>query len=119
MESCQVNPRAIQRHKTRVLPRLKLSDPKTDLFLGANAMDAMLTYISLQHGFWEFNSILRVAMGAIGVGPTLLLKVAFCVGALWILRRTNKEYLLVPVSAALIIVALSNLTLMRLNGIEV
>ncbi len=119
MESCQVNPLATQRNKTRVLPRLKLSDPKTDLFLGANAMDAMLTYISLQHGFWEFNSILRVVMGSIGVGPTLLLKVAFCVAALWILRRTNKEYLLVPVSAALIIVALSNLTLMRLYGIEV
>ena len=105
----------------RGLSSLRLSDPKTDIFLAANVMDAVLTYIALQYGtqLTEFNSIIYAIMNAIGVGTTLFLKVVLCVGILWVLRKTKKEKLLVPLSLIFVIIALTNLMVIRLNGIEV
>ena len=84
-------------------------------------MDAVLTYIALQYGtqLTEFNSIIYTIMNAIGVGTTLFLKVVLCVGILWVLRKTKKEKLLVPLSLIFVIIALTNLMVIRLNGIEV
>ena len=84
-------------------------------------MDAVLTYIALQYGtqLTEFNSIIYAIMNAIGVGTTLFLKVVLCVGILWVLRKTKKEELLVPLSLIFVIIALTNLMVIRLNGIEV
>ena len=104
-----------------ILRQIRIADPKTDLFSGASALDAFLTYFALQQGeeVTEFNSILYAIMNTIGTGPALFLKVALCVGILWILRKTNKEKLLVPLSTVLVIVALSNLMVVRLQGIEI
>jgi len=84
-------------------------------------MDAVLTYIALQYGtqLTEFNSIIYTIMNAIGVGTTLFLKVVLCVGILWVLRKTKKEKLLVPLSLIFVVIALANLMVIRLNGIEV
>ena len=84
-------------------------------------MDAVLTYIALQYGtqLTEFNSIIYAIMNAIGVGTTLFLKVVLCVGILWVLRKTKKEKLLVPLSLIFVIVALANLMVIRLSGIKV
>lgn len=84
-------------------------------------MDAVLTYIALQYGtqLTEFNSIIYAIMNEIGVGTTLFLKVVLCVGILWVLRRTKKEKLLVPLSLIFVIIALTNLMVIRLHGIEV
>jgi len=105
----------------RVLGQLQLCDPKTDIFLAANVMDAMLTYVALQHGtqFTEFNSIVYAIMNTIGTGTALFLKVVLCIGILWILRKTKREDLLVPVSVVLVVVVLTNLMLIRAQGIEV
>lgn len=101
--------------------QLRLTDPKTDLFLGANVLDAFLTYYALETGTQatEFNGIIHTAMSTIGTGTTLFLKVMLCIGILWILRKTNKENLLIPLSAVLVMVALSNLMLMRVLGYQV
>lgn len=98
-----------------------LAELKTDIFLGANVMDALLTYFALQSGtcMMEFNSIIRTVMDTIGIGAALFLKVALCVGTLWILRKTRRENLLIPLSAILVLVALGNLLVMRLHGIEI
>ena len=105
----------------RILGRLRLSDYKTDIFLAANVMDAVLTYVALQHGtqLTEFNSIIYAIINTIGIGTTLFLKVVLCVGILWILRKTKKEKLLVPLSVVFVVVALSNLMMIRAQGIEV
>src|SRR3972149_655197 len=78
------------------LKHLRLADPKTDIFLAANVMDAVLTYVALQHGtlLTEFNSIIYAIMNTVGTGTALFLKVVLCVGILWILRKTKKENLL-------------------------
>lgn len=93
--------------------RMQLADPKTDLFLGANALDAVLTYLALAPGgstdLMEFNSILYALMTTFGVGYALLFKVVLCVGILWFLRKIKKEKLLVPLSAVFIVIALVNL----------
>ena len=104
-----------------LLRQVRLSDPKTDLFLGANVLDAFLTYYALEMGTQaeEFNGIIHAAMDTIGTGTTLLLKVILCVVILWLLRKTNKENLLVPLSAVLVVVALSNLMVMRVLGYQV
>ena len=104
-----------------LVSRMRLSDPKTDIFLAANVMDAALTYIALQQGtqLTEFNSILNATMNTIGTGSTLFLKVVLCIGILWVLRRTKKEKLLIPLSAVLVLVALANLMVIRAQGIEV
>jgi len=118
----QKNTTVGQRDDTRhILRRIRLTDPKTDLFLAANVVDAVLTYVALQRGaeLTEFNSIISAAMDTIGTGTTLFLKVALCVGILWILRKTKKEKLLIPLSAIFIVVALSNLFVARAHGIEV
>lgn len=108
------------RQASGVLGRLKLSDIKADIFLGANAMDAVLTYIALQYPhLTEFNSVMRVAMENLGLGPALLTKVLFSVGIVWAMRRLHREYLLVPLAIFFTLVALGNLTLMRLSGIGV
>jgi hypothetical protein len=105
----------------RMFHRLRLADPKTDLFLAGNVVDSLLTYIALQHGtqLTEFNSILYAVMNTIGVGTTLFLKVVLCVGILWILRIAKKENLLIPLAAAFVIVAMVNLAVIRLQGIAV
>jgi uncharacterized membrane protein len=105
----------------QTLSRMRLSDPKTDIFLAANVMDAVLTYVALQHGseLTEFNSILCAIMNTIGTGTTLFLKVVLCIGILWALRRTKKEKLLVPLAAILLAIALANLMVIRAHGIEV
>ena len=84
-------------------------------------MDAVLTYVALQHGtqLTEFNFIIYAIMNTIGTGTALFLKVVLCIGILWILRKTKKENLLVPVSVAFVIVALTNLMVIRAQGIEV
>ena len=84
-------------------------------------MDAVLTYLALQQGaeLTEFNSIINGIMNTIGIGTTLFLKVALCVGLLWILRKTKREKLLIPLSAIFIVIALSNLFVARAHGIEV
>ena len=104
----------------RILRRLRLADYKTDIFLSANVMDAVITYVALQHGtqLTEFNSILYGIMDTIGTGTTLFLKVVLCVLILWILRKTKKEKLLVPLAAFLVVVALTNLMVARLHGID-
>jgi inner membrane protein involved in colicin E2 resistance len=84
-------------------------------------MDAVLTYVAMQYGtqLTEFNSIIYAIMNTIGVGTTLFLKVVLCVGILWGLRKTKKEKLLVPLSLIFVAVALANLIVIRLNGIDV
>ena len=84
-------------------------------------MDAVFTYIALQDGtqLTEFNSIIYVIMNTIGIGTALLLKIVLCIGILWILRKTKRENLLVPLSAILAVVALTNLMVIRLQGIQV
>ncbi len=84
-------------------------------------MDAVLTYVALQHGtqLTEFNSVVYTIMGAIGTGTTLFLKVVLCIVILWILRKTKKENLLVPLSVVFVMVALTNLMVIRAQGIEV
>ena len=101
--------------------RWRLCDLKTDIFLAANVMDAVITYLALRQGrdVTEFNSILSGIMDTIGIGPTLLLKVVLCVGILWLLRKTKKERLLVPLSIVLAAVAISNLVVARAQGIPV
>ena len=103
-----------------VLKRLRLADYKTDIFLTANVMDAVFTYVALQQGtqLTEFNSILYLIMNTIGTGATLFLKVVLCVVILWLLRRTKKEKLLVPLAAIFVVVALTNLTVARLHGVD-
>ena len=103
-----------------VLRRLRLADYKTDIFLAANVMDAVFTYVALQEGaqLTESNSILYVLMNAIGIGATLFLKIVLCVVILWALRKAKKEKLLVPLAAILIVVALVNLMVARLHGID-
>ena len=104
-----------------MLKQIRLLDLKTDIFLAANVMDALLTYFALEGGgqVTEFNGILCGIMNTIGTGTTLFLKVVLCVGILWMLRKTGKENLLVPLSVVLVVVALSNLIVVRLQGIEV
>ena len=122
MESSQKNNRIAQkRNRHSILGRLRLSDPKTDIFLAANVMDSVLTHVALQHGtqLTEFNSIIYAIMNTIGTGITLLLKIVLCIGILWILRKTKRENLLVPLSAILAVVALTNLMVIRLQGIQV
>jgi len=106
---------------THLVGRLRLCDLKTDIFLAANVMDAVITYLALRQGrdVTEFNSILSGIMDTIGVGPTLLLKVILCVGVLWLLRKTKKEKLLVPLSMVFAAVAISNLVVARAHGIQV
>ena len=101
--------------------QIRLTDLKTDLFLAANVMDALLTYFALQEGdeVSEFNGIISGIMDTIGTGTTLFLKVILCIGILWILRKTKKEHLLVPLSAIFVIVALSNLMVIRMQGLEI
>ena len=100
---------------------LRLSDPKTDIYLAANVVDAVVTYVALQEGpqLTEFNSIVYAIMNLIGTGPTLFLKVLLCIAILWILRKTKREKLLVVISAIIAVIALSNLFVARLNGIEI
>ncbi|MBL7119514.1 MAG: hypothetical protein ISS53_02370 [Dehalococcoidia bacterium] len=122
MEMSQKSPPVEQRDDARhILRRIRLTDPKTDVFLAANVMDAVLTYLALQHGaeLTEFNSIINGIMNTIGIGTTLFLKVVLCVGLLWILRKTKREKLLIPLSAIFIVIALSNLFVARAHGIEV
>ena len=122
MELSQETSRIIQKGRTwGVLRRLRLADPKTDIFLAANVLDATLTYIALQHGaqLTEFNSIIYAVMNTIGTGPTLFLKVVLCVIVLWILRKTGKGKILIPLAIILVLVALTNLLVIRLHGIEV
>ncbi len=104
-----------------ILGRLRLCDPKTDIFLAANVMDAVLTYVALQYGtqLTEFNSIIYAVMEAVGIGTALFLKVVLCVAILWILRKTKREGLLVPVSVVFTLVALTNLMVIRAHGMEV
>jgi len=104
-----------------MLRRLRLSDYKTDIFLAANVMDAVLTYVALQHGtqLTEFNSIIYGIMNTVGTGTALFLKVVLCIVIIWVLRITNKESLLVPLSIILLVVALTNLIVMRAHGLEV
>ncbi len=104
-----------------MLRRIRLSDYKTDIFLAANVMDSFLTYVALQYStqLAEFNSIMYGIMNTIGIGPALFLKIVLCLGVLWILRKTRKEKLLVPLSVILVVVALVNLTVIRAQGIEV
>lgn len=101
--------------------QIRLTDLKTDIFLAANVMDAALTYFALQEGeeVSEFNGIMSTIMDTIGTGTTLFLKVALCIGILWILRKTDKEHLLIPLSAIFVLVALSNLMVIRLQGFEI
>lgn len=84
-------------------------------------MDAALTYLALQYGteLTEFNSIIFAVMNTIGTGAALFLKVVMCVGILWLLRKMKKEKLLVPLSIILVVIALANLTVIRLNGVEI
>jgi uncharacterized membrane protein len=122
MESSQKsNEMAQQRGRLRILSHIRFSDPKTDIFLAANVVDAVVTYVALQHGpqLTEFNSIIYAIMNTIGTGLTLFLKVVLCIGVLWILRKTKKEQLLVPIAAILALIAFSNLMLARLHGIEI
>ena len=61
MELTRESSRIAQSGNTRrILRQLRLADPKADIFLAANVMDAVLTYIALQHGtqLTEFNSII-------------------------------------------------------------
>ena len=104
-----------------ILGRLRLCDPKTDIFLAANVVDAMLTYVALRYGtqLTEFNSIIYAVMEAVGIGTALFLKVVLCVAILWILRKTKREGLLVPVSMVFTLVALTNLMVIRAHGMEV
>jgi len=110
---------ALASKKPSLVGRLRLCDLKTDIFLAANVMDAVITYLALQHGsnVTEFNSILSGIMDTIGIGPTLILKVILCIGILWVLRKTKKEKILVPLSAIFAAVAISNLMVARANGI--
>jgi len=119
--SQKINRITLKVNTHRILRRLRLSDAKADIFLAANVMDAVLTYVALQHGtlLTEFNSIIYAIMNTIGPGTALFLKVVLCIGILWILRKTKKENLLVPLAAILVVVALTNLTVIRLQGIEV
>jgi len=122
MELTRESSRIAQSGNThRILRRLRLTDPKADIFLAANVMDAVLTYVALQHGtqLTEFNSIIYTIMNTIGTGTALFLKVVLCVGILWVLRKTKRENLLVPLAAILIVVALINLMVIRAHGIEV
>ena len=84
-------------------------------------MDAVLTYVALQDGtlLTEFNSIIYAVMNTIGTGAALFLKVVLCVGILWILRKTKKEKLLVPLSVIIVVIALVNLVVIRAHGIEI
>ena len=104
----------------RILGRLRLSDYKTDIFLAANIMDSVFTYIALEQGaqLTEFNSILYAIMNTIGTGTALFLKVVLCIGILWILRKTKREYLLVPLAVVFLGVAISNLIMLRVSGIQ-
>lgn len=104
----------------RVFKSLRLADYKTDIFLSANVMDAVITYVALQQGtqLTEFNSILYGVMNTIGIGTTLFMKVVLCVLILWVLRKTKKEKLLIPLAAFLFVVALTNLIVARLHGID-
>ena len=122
MELSQQSNRIIPRFNIhRILRKLRFSDYKTDIFLAANVMDAVFTYIALQDGtqLTEFNSIIYAIMNTIGTGITLLLKIVLCIGILWVLRKTKRENLLVPLSAILAVVALTNLMVIRAHGIEV
>ena len=122
MELNQESNGIVHQSKTlRILKSLRLSEPKADVFLAANVMDAFLTYMALQHGtkLTEFNSIIYTIMSTIGTGTALFLKITLCVGILWILRKTKRENLLVPLSIAFVIVALANLMIIRTQGIEV
>lgn len=105
----------------RILKSLRLCDPKADIFLAANVMDSVLTYVALQHGtqLTEFNSVIYAIMSIIGTGTALFLKIVICIGILWILRKFKKENLLVPLSIVLVLVALANLMVIRAHGIEV
>ncbi len=58
-------------------------------------------------------------MDAIGMGAALFLKVVLCVGILWILRKTKRENLLIPLSIAIVLIALGNLLVIRLEGLEI
>ena len=104
-----------------MLRRVRLLDIKTDIFLAANIMDATLTYVALQHRtqLTEFNPIISGLTDTIGTGTVMFLKVIPCIGILWMLRKTKKENLLVPLSVVLVVVALANLLVIRAQGIEV
>jgi hypothetical protein len=104
-----------------MLKQMRLSDYKTDIFLAANIMDAILTYLALQHGpqLAEFNSIIHTIINTIGIGPASFIKVVLCIGRTWILRKTKKEKLLVPLSAILVTVAMTNLIVIRAHGIKI
>ncbi len=122
MELSQPSSRIARRgNLPRILKHLRLADPKTDIFLAANVMDAVFTYVALQHGtlLTEFNSIIYAIMNTIGTGPALFLKVVLCMGILWILRKTKRENLLVPLSVVIVLVALTNLVVIRAQGIEI
>ena len=104
-----------------ILRKLRFSDYKTDIFLAANVMDAVFTYIALQEGaqLTEFNSIIYGVMDTIGTGTALFLKVVLCILITWVLRKTKKENLLIPLSITIFLVALINLVVIRAYGIEV
>lgn len=112
---------SLKDHICRISRNMRLADPKTDVFLAANVVDAVLTYLILQHGveLTEFNSILSAVMDKIGIGPTMLLKVVVCLFVLWTLRTMRKERLLVPLSLALVAVAINNYLVARAYGIEI
>ena len=104
-----------------ILRKLRFSDYKTDIFLAANVMDAVFTYIALQEGaqLTEFNSIIYSVMDTLGTGTALFLKVVLCILITWVLRKTKKENLLIPLSIIILGVALTNLVVIRTHGIEV
>ena len=76
-----------------MLRQIRLSDYKTDIFLAANVMDAILTYVALQNRtvLTEFNSIIYTIMDTIGTGTALFLKIVLCIGAVWILRKQREK----------------------------
>ncbi|MDD5094399.1 MAG: DUF5658 family protein [Dehalococcoidia bacterium] len=104
-----------------ILGPLMFCDLKADIFLAANLLDAVLTYLALTQDalLIEFNSILGFSIDRIGIEPTLFLKIVSAICVLWVLRWKRRERLLVPVAIMLSVVVVANLMVMRAHGIEV
>ncbi|MDD5093208.1 MAG: DUF5658 family protein [Dehalococcoidia bacterium] len=104
-----------------ILGPLMLSDLKADIFLAANLLDAVLTYLALTQDalLVEFNSILCFSIDKIGIEPTLFLKIVMAMCVLWALRWKRRERLLLPLAVVLSVVVVANLMVMRAHGIEV
>jgi len=100
------------------LKDLNMYDHKTIIFLGANMLDCIITYLALQQGtqFRELNAIIHALMNLVGTGYALLCKMIFCIIILWILRKINKEKLIMPLSVMLIFVSLFNSTMLSVYG---